>query len=61
MEGLAEKISGRIKAKEKFLEVTQCSGYAGVQVQLTRRDVGEYTRHSVETPEDHALEIKPVP
>lgn len=55
MGGLAEKISGRMKAKT-ILEVTQCSRDAKVQIQLIRKDFGEYSRHSVETPEDRILE-----
>lgn len=36
MGGLAEKISGNIKAKKIFLEVTQYSWDAEGQIQLTR-------------------------
>lgn len=61
MGGLREKTDGRMKAKEKFLDVTQLSGDAGVQIQLIRRDLFEYSRHSVETPEDHTLEVRAVP
>ena len=47
-----KKIDGRMKAKEKFLDVTQHSGDVGVQIQLIRRDLRDYSRPSVETPED---------
>lgn len=39
MRGLREKPDGRMKANEKFLDVTQLSGDAGVQIQLIRRDL----------------------
>lgn len=49
-----------MKAKEKFLDVAQHSGDAGVQIQLIRRDLCESCRHSAETPEDNMLEVRAV-
>lgn len=50
-----------MKAKEKILQIIQCTGDAGVQIQLTRQDLGEYSTYSVKSPEDNTLGVRAVP